>query len=103
MIDLDTIESVHLEGDTELYLTFASWLCLSKVSYVEFQKLSKWTNCYLYVLPADREILAELSDWLYQRHRDDLYYLALLVSHIVANIPLTQQVLLLRRLSEHDC
>jgi hypothetical protein len=103
MIDLDAIESVHLKGDTELYLTFASWLCLGKITYDQFQKLSKWTNCYCYVLPDDREILAELSDWLYQWHRDDLYYLALLVSHIVANIPLTQQVLLLRRLSEHDC
>lgn len=88
----------NYERDNTLYSIFAQWLCTDKISYAEFQKLAKWTNCYTYIIPSEREILPALSDWIYQRNRYNLFNLALLVSHLAANLSLEQQDILLRRL-----
>lgn len=110
MVDLDELaakeESLSKFGtllqeyaeNNSLYITFAYWLSTGRVDYSKFQLLSKWAGCYLYILPAEREILPLLSDRLYQRNRYNLFNLALLVSHITANLNLEQQQLLLERL-----
>lgn len=104
MLDLDSLESLQLDsGPATLYLTFAQWLCLEKISYVEFQKLSKWTNVYHYVLPDEREVYSLLLDTLYNLYkpRVALFSLALLISHVEANIPIEQQIILWQRLKKN--
>lgn len=102
MIDLDSFESLlsDYEADSSLYITFGTWLCRGKITYVDFQKLSKWTNCYDYILPFQRSILPELSDYLYFHRPYNLFFLALCVSHIEANFSQEQQFLLLKALAE---
>lgn len=103
MLDLDSLESLQINpGPVTLYLTFAQWLCLEKISYVDFQKISKWTNVYHYVLPDQREIYPLLLDTLFDLYKPSmaLFSLALLVSHIEANISIEQQILLLERLKK---
>jgi hypothetical protein len=110
MIDLDELQAqseipktfqellTQYEENNSLYITFATWLCLDKITYVDFQKLAKWTGCYEYIIPKEQDIIPELSDLLYQRSRYNLFSLALLVSHLRANLSLEQQHLLFERL-----
>lgn len=105
MINLDAAESFEsLLADYEtkhsLYIVFAKWLCESKITYVEFQKLAKWTNSYYYVFPKERDMIPELSDFLYSRNRYNLFNLALLVSHLQANLTQEMQHILLGRLRD---
>jgi hypothetical protein len=106
LIDLDNQESFETlleeyENAIQPYTAMAATLCRGKITYVEFQKLTRYLGIYKYILPAERTILPPLSDYLYATNRYNLFGLALLVSHISANLNLEDQHLLLKRLSAH--
>lgn len=102
MIDLDVLEELGeanaKKRDHSLYLAFAAKLCRGSIDYDTFQRITRWLGCYHYVLPFERAVIPELTDFLYCRNRTRLLHLALLVSHIEANLTQTMQAMLLEKL-----
>lgn len=87
------------EANNQLEIELALALCTDRISYADWLLLVKFLGCHTYVLPAERELLPALSDFLYQKKKYNLFSLALLASHIAAHFSLEQQAILLRRLS----
>lgn len=116
MIDLDSLiqtGETETEGSFEellsdygkensLYINLALALCDSRISYIDFMRVSRWLGCYHYVLPSQRTCIAELSDLLYARNRYNLFGLALLVSHLAANLTEEMQMILLEKLQTRE-
>ena len=112
MIDLDEIAEIsppsfeeelsQYSRHSELYILCAVWLVQGKVTYEALQKITKWLGCYHYVLPHERDIYPDLSDWIYRKNRYNLFNLAILVSHLMANLTMEQQFLLLERLEREN-
>lgn len=87
---------------SKLEIILMSFYAMGKIQYHEYQVLAKWLSVYTYIIPAEREILPELSDFLYTRNRYNLFALALIVGNIQANMSMEKQHLLLEYLQTHQ-
>ncbi len=93
---IELMTSYREESRIELNLMLR--FLLEGISYRDFLDMNRFLGTLSYIKPAEREILPELSDFLYRVNRYNLFSLALKVDSISVHFSLEKQALLLNLL-----
>lgn len=86
------------EREVRMELRLFSLYLTDSLIYSDLLLLIKFLDCHSYIFPAEREILPELSDFLYSNLKRNLFSLAMKVDSISVHLNLEKQALLLQTL-----
>ena len=90
------------QENTRLEVILFSFYCKDRLTLVQYMSLARFFGCYNYIVPAERDTLPELSDYLYSKDRYNLFSLALKVDAARVHLNLEKQRLLLSYLQTKD-